>query len=174
LLLDLVGAEPTSISAFGLTAFSGVADHVVAHLRFGAGPLVSMTASRVTEQKVRCIEITAREAYVVGDLLNKSISIHRRTTGEYLDQNHRGVKYRQESLLESIHVPIFEPLFLQLQHFVQCILGGKPSRVPARDGLRALRMALAIRDSLGMSLTDAMVKPKPQRLAEVERITLPA
>jgi len=173
LLLDLIGAEPTSVSAHGLTAFSGVADHVEAHLHFGAGPLVSMTASRVTEQKVRCIEITAREAFIEGNLLNKTISIHRSTKGEYLNQNHRGVKYRQESSLESIHVPIFEPLFLQLQHYVQCILEGKPSRIPARDGLKALRTALAIRDSLDTSLVDAMVKPEQSPLAEVEPVTLP-
>lgn len=148
LVLDLMGREPVSVNAYGLTVFSGAPDHVVAHLAFDTGPLLTVTASRITEQKVRCIEVMAKEAYVEGDLLNKAISVHRRTTGEYQNLNHRGVKYRQESIIERIHVPIFEPLFLELQHFLDCILEGKPSLVPARDGLRALRLATAIRDAV--------------------------
>jgi predicted dehydrogenase len=148
LALDLVGQAPTSVIAQGLTAFDGAIDHAVAHLCFGEGPLLTLTASRVTEQKVRSIEVTAREAYVIGDLLNKNISLHRRTIGEYLNYNHRGVKYRQESVVEYIHVPMFEPLFLELQHFVDCVLGGRPSLVPARDGLRVLRLAEVIREAI--------------------------
>jgi predicted dehydrogenase len=174
LMSDLIGEEPVSITAYGLTAFSGVVDHVVTHLRFPTGPLLSMTASRVTEQKVRCIEVTAKEAYIEGDLLSKSISVHRCTTGEYQNQNHRGVKYRQESLLERIHVPIFEPLFLQLQHFVECILEGKVCKVPARDGLEALRLAEAIREAMGANLVDVTGKLKSSRLVEVEPVMVAA
>ncbi|HVO68698.1 MAG TPA: Gfo/Idh/MocA family oxidoreductase [Aggregatilineaceae bacterium] len=142
LALDLMGGhEPVSVCAHGLTARSGVADHVVVHLRFEDGPLVTLTSSRVTEQKVRMIEVTAQEAFVEGDLLNKSISVHRRTTGEYLGNS----KYRQESTIERLQVPMSEPLFLELQHFAQCILEGKPQQVPARQGWRVLHLADAIR-----------------------------
>lgn len=154
LVLHLMGQEPVSVNAHGLTVFSGVVDHVVVHLGFEPGPLLTMTASRITEQKVRSIEVTTLEAYVESDLLNKAISVHRRTTGEYLSLNHRGVKYRQESVIERIHVPIFEPLFLELQHFVDCVSEGKPSLVPAEDGLKALRLATDIRNSLHPSLID--------------------
>ena len=148
LMLDLIGQEPVSMNAYGLTAFSNALDHVVAHLDFESGPLLTMAASRITEQKIRSIEVTTREAYVEADLLHKTISLHRRTIGEYLSLNHRGVKYRQESIVERIHVPAFEPLFLELQHFLDCILEGKTPMVPARDGLRALRITMAIRDAV--------------------------
>lgn len=69
LVLNLIQQEPISINAYGLTALSGKIDHAVAHLGFQSGPLVTVTASRVTEQKVRSIEVTAMEAYVEGDLL---------------------------------------------------------------------------------------------------------
>jgi virulence factor len=154
LVLDLMGREPVSVNAHGLTAFGGAIDHVVADLWFGSAPLLTVTASRVTEQKVRSIELTALEAYVEGDLLNKAISVHRRTIGEYLSLNHRGVKYRQESVIERIHVPSFEPLFLELQHFVDCVVEGKPTLVPARDGCRALRLAMDIRNALRERLVD--------------------
>jgi predicted dehydrogenase len=51
-------------------------------------------------------------------------------------------------------VPIFEPLFLELQHFVECVREGKPTQVPARDGLRAVRLAATIRTALLQSLMD--------------------
>jgi predicted dehydrogenase len=157
LMLDLVQQEPVVIHAYGLTALGGAIDHAVAHLSFTSGPLLTVTASRITEQKVRTIEVTAKEAYLEGDLLNKSISVHRRTIGEYLNNN----KYRQESIVERIHVPIFEPLFLELQDFVDCIVEGKVPRVPARDGFNALRLADAIRAMIHEQLIDANTISKP-------------
>jgi len=148
LALDLMGREPVSVNAYGLTAFSGYIDHAVAHLCFGSGPILTLTASRVTEQKVRFVEVTALEAYVEADLLNKSLSVHRRTVGEYLNHDRRGVKYRQESVVERIFVPTQEPLFLELQHFVDCILHGNAPQVSARDGLNALRLVTDIRNAI--------------------------
>jgi virulence factor len=153
LVLDLIGQEPASVAAYGLTAPGGNTDHVIAHLTYEVGPLVTLTASRVTEQKVRSIEVTAREVYLEGDLLNKSIDAHRSASGEYLNYK-RGVKYRQESIVERIHVPNFEPLFLELQHFVECILESKPSLVPANDGLKALRLAKRVQDSVSEHLVE--------------------
>ena len=161
LVLDLIGQEPESVGAFGLKAFSGAVDHVVAHLGFDTGPLLTATASRITEQKVRSIEIMGVQAFVEADLLNKAISVHRRTVGEYLNLNHRGVKYRQESVIERIHVPIFEPLFLELQHFVDCVAQGNPSLVPAKDGLKALRWAALIRDAVRADVVDAVESAWP-------------
>ena len=153
LVLDLLRRTPVSVHAYGLTALSGTIDHAVAHLGFDPGPLVTITASRVTEQKVRSIEVTAMESYLECDLLNKSISVHRRTIGEYVNHNHRGIKYRQESIVERIHVPSFEPLFLELQSFIDCILERKPPAISARDGLQALALASSIRKMIRESWT---------------------
>ncbi len=167
LALDLVGQMPLMINTHGLTAFSGAVDHVEAQLGLTAGPLLTVTASRITEQKVRCIEVTTAEAFIEADLLHKAIAVHRRTIGEYLNLNHRGVKYRQESLIERIHVPAFEPLFLELQHFIDCILTGQPTAVPARDGLRAMRLAQTIQQTLQPRLLDlslTLAPAAPQQL----------
>jgi predicted dehydrogenase len=168
LALDLVRQKLLSIDAYGLTVFSDALDHVVAHLGYKEGPLLSMTASRVTEQKIRSIEVTAREAYVEGDLLNKAISVHRRTFGEYVSQNHGGVKYRQESVVERIYVPIFEPLFLELQHFVNCVLKGSPPLVTARDGLEALRLASTIRNVARQRRVDVIRESRSLHYGMVE------
>lgn len=69
--------------------------------------------------------------------------VHRRTFPQYLD-NHSTTKYRQESVIERIHVPMFEPLMLELRHFADCVRENRPSQVPGSDGLRALRLAEAV------------------------------
>jgi len=154
LVLGLMGREPDSVEASGLTVFSGAIDHAVAQLYFDRGPLITVTASRITEQKVRQIEVTAKKSYLEGDLLNKSILVHRRTIGEYLNHNQRGGKYRQESIVERIHVPIVEPLFLELEHFVESIIDGKPSLIPACSGLKALRWATIVQNIIHKRLID--------------------
>ncbi len=154
LFLGLIGQNPDTIEAFGLTVFSGAIDHAVAYLQFDHGRLVTATASRITEQKIRSIEVTAREAYLEADLLNKIILVHRRTFGEYLNHNRGGAKYRQESIVERIHVPNVEPLLLELQHFVECIIDGKNSLIPARSGLKALRLATIVQNTILRRLID--------------------
>jgi virulence factor len=148
LMLDLVGREPTQVHAFGLTAYSGSIDHAVAQLEFEAGPLVTMTASRVTEQKVRSIEATAHEAYIECDLLTKVVLVHRRTLGQYPTHEPQGGKYRQESVMERIHVPVVEPQFAEQEHFIDCILNNRPPLVLARDGFKALQLAMTIRNQI--------------------------
>jgi virulence factor len=144
LVLNIIGEEPEEIVAYGMSALGNAVDHVNVQLSFKSGPLVSMTASRITEEKVRSIEITAWEAYVVADLLQKNVDVHRRTIGQYINHNKRGVKYRQESVLERIVVPIVEPLYAELLHFLDCVAEGKTPLVTARDGLKALNLATQI------------------------------
>jgi predicted dehydrogenase len=147
LVVNLFTTEPISMDAYGFSVFSNTIDHGLAVLRYDPGLLVSLTASRVTEQKVRSISVTTKEAFVEADLLNKNISVHRRTMGDYV--NHKnGVKYRQESLIERIVVPAREPLYLELQDFVNCVIAQKRPQVTATDGHNALRLVLSVRDKI--------------------------
>jgi virulence factor len=146
LALDLIAEEPSSVNARGVSVYGEAVDHAVAQLSFPSGRVLSLSASRVTEEKIRSIEVTAHEAYIETNLLSKTVTIHRRSFGEYLNNSKRGVKYRQESLIESILVPVVEPLHAELQHFIDCIVEKKPTQVPPRDGLRALRLAQQICD----------------------------
>ena len=147
LVVNLFTREPISVDAYGFSVFSDTIDHGLAVLRYDPGLLVSLTASRVTEQKVRAISVTTREAFVEADLLNKNISVHRRTLGDYVHQKN-GVKYRQESLIERIVVPAREPLYLELQDFVGCVIEQKKPQVTALDGYNALRFVLLLRDKI--------------------------
>lgn len=151
LAVNAVGLDIEEIRAWGRSIHTGAIDHAVAILSFRDGPIVTLFASRVTEQKVRAIEVIVDGAYIEADLLSKSVLVHRRTFPQYLD-NHNITKYRQESLIERIHVPMFEPLMLELQHFVDCVGENRPSQVPGSDGLRALQLAEAVAGEIARNL----------------------
>lgn len=148
LVFDLLGRLPQEFHAYGFTAFSGTVDHAVAQLLFENGPILTLSVSRVTEQKIRRIDVTCRDSYVECDLLNKSLLIHHHTMGEYINRGQRGVQYHQESIVERISVPTFEPLFLELQHFIDCIINGSQPLVSASDGYEALKLSMQIRDNV--------------------------
>jgi virulence factor len=172
LALDLVGYEPIRADACGLSAFTDGIDHVAAHLTFASGPLVTLTASRMTEQKVRSIEVTTLDAFLETDLLNKTVFIHRRSFGEYLALSKSSVKYRHESVIERIFVPAFEPLYLEVEHFVDCVREHKVPIVTARDGLRALSLAQTLRQMARENLICAhpvQALRLPMALVPVER-----
>ena len=98
------------------------------------------------------VEVIAEGAYVEADLLGKSVLVHRRTFPQYLD-NQQATKYRQESIMERIYVPMAEPLMLELQHFVESVCEGKPNIVPGKDGLYALQLAQAVADQASQLMT---------------------
>ena len=147
LLLNLVGQPVEEVTAVGRSVLNGAIDHCVANFTFREGPVATLIASRVTQSKVRRVDITAQNAYVEGDLLSKSVSVHRRLTNEY-----SGAKYRQESVVENIHIPLAEPLLLQLQHFLNCIRDHKQPIVSAEDGLQAMVFAARISEAARQTL----------------------
>ncbi len=147
LLLDLTRKEPKSISANGFNVYSDCLDHVTAQLEYESNLLVTLTASRITEQKIRSIDIVAEGAYIEADLFSKNIFVHRRSMGEYQYPNHGNVKYHQESFVEKILVPAVEPLFKEIDNYISCIQNGKTPAVTARDGMEALKIAYLIRDT---------------------------
>ena len=148
LALTLLGQQVDRVQAHGRSTHMSSADYVVASLSFTDGPIANLTASRLTEQKVRLLEITALGAYIEADLLNKSIFIYRRTSPEYIQNHERPLRYRQEGLVERIHIPTAEPLMLELQDFLRCVREGGEPTVSVDDGVRALELAAEVRSCL--------------------------
>ena len=147
LVVDMFETEPVSVDAHGFSVFTKTIDYGLAVLKYEPEVLLTLTASRVTEQKIRGISVTTRDAYIEADLLHKTIEVHRRTMGDYVNQKNSH-KYRQESFIERIVVPTMEPLFLELQDFVTCVAESKTPQVTAEDGYNALRYVLLLRDKI--------------------------
>ncbi|MBN1219954.1 MAG: Gfo/Idh/MocA family oxidoreductase [Anaerolineae bacterium] len=146
LVSDLLGHDYEGLTAWGRSISTDATDHAVANLSFKNGPIVTLTASRITEQKIRSMEVISEGTYVEADLLGKTVMMHRRTFPQYVD-NQAG-KYRQESVIECIHVPMVEPLLLELRHFVDCVCTGAPTSVPGSDGLYALQLAYRVAEQV--------------------------
>lgn len=151
LVLTLFGSQIDAIQAYARSARTTSLDYAVATLAVAHGPVATLTASRVTEQKVRLLEITAVDAYIEADLLSKTISIYRRTLPEFLTNHQRPLRYRQENVVERIYIPTAEPLMLELQDFVSCVRDGKRPTVTAEHGLRAVELATIIRAQCSLS-----------------------
>lgn len=140
LVTALVDAPLEGVTAWGRVVDGASLDYVVATLSFAGGPVATLFASRVTEEKVRDVEAVADGAYVQADLLTKSVHVHRRTFDRY--QGHTTAPaYRQEALTERIHVPTAEPLMLEIRDFAQAVRDHRSPRVTGEDGLRALELA---------------------------------
>lgn len=145
LVLTLFGSDVHSVQAYARTARSTAPDYVVATMATEHGTVATLTASRITEHKVRLLEVTALDAYIEVDLLGKTLSIYRRTFPEFVANHQRPLRYRQENIVERIYIPTAEPLFLQLQDFIRCVREGTTPKVTAEDGLRAIQVATHIR-----------------------------
>lgn len=143
LVLAITGTMPDSVEATGLRAVDDRLDHVDAVFTFPDGTIASLTASRVTEDKIRRIEIVASGRYIVADLLRRTLTVHKRATSAW-EVTGSDVKFRLDSVTEQVQVPVVEPLQAELADLAEAIATGRPPLVTIDDGVRALRVVLDV------------------------------
>ena len=134
IILSLVHSEISSISATGRCVRSDHEDIASAQITFANGVMAHVLVSRVSERRLRQLEIMEPERYVSVNYETQDVAINR-----CVRQNN--------SLVEVIEHPVFpksEPLKLELQHFVSCVREGKQPLVGITDGKRALEVAIAV------------------------------
>jgi len=135
IILSLVHSEINGLSAIGRSIRSPYEDIASAQISFKNGTLAQILVSRVSERRLRQLEIMEPERFVTINYETQDVSIH------------RCVQEKECGLVEVIEHPVFpkkEPLKLELQHFVMCVREGKQPLVGIMDGKRALEVAIAI------------------------------
>src|SRR3954463_8501971 len=145
--LDLVsmiaGGSPAEVMSVVRAPRSASPDLAAALIAFDSGVTASLTASRVGQNKIRQIDITQRDNYLVLDLLSQGITVQHVEQSEFLSD--RGRRYRQVGVVE---VPFLEhrgePLALELTHFAQCVRARSRPRVSGVEGIAALDLALRV------------------------------
>jgi predicted dehydrogenase len=143
----LAGSPFVGMSAIGRSVHSGQTDLACALLTAESGLTVSLTASRAGQTKVRRIEVTQRDSFVVADLLRQDIKIHRLSHNEYLSEG--GSRYRESGVVEIPYLErTGEPLRTELEHFLDAVRGHVRPAVDSGDGLEALRLALEIGETI--------------------------
>lgn len=138
----IANASVKRVVSQGAKVYTDKLDYAQALVEFEGGLLASLTASRVTESKVRCAEINARNAFIVVDYLNRSVRISRKTNFT-LDVGY-DLQYKQENIIEQVFVPSSEPLRSEFQHFAHCIRTGEPVATSGEMGKKALALCLEI------------------------------
>jgi predicted dehydrogenase len=146
IVLALAGSSPQRVTTFGAAVHSEVTDVASVQIDFASGTIATITASRATEEKIRTLAITQRDAYIVLDYIDQDIQIHRRAAQEYL-VNRESIRYRQASFVEHLFVRKDNPLKLEILHLIRAARArraGEPLALAEADDLRSLAMALAI------------------------------
>lgn len=125
---------------------SGDDPYVSANLEFDTGVVATLTASRITQRKVRKFSITARECLVAVDYIGQSVEIHRHSLPEYIEQN-GDVRFRHQNIVERPTVENDEPLKTELESFLEAAATGSKPVVTGDDGLEVLQIAEQITDA---------------------------
>lgn len=136
ILLSLVDSPVADVSAIGARDNQ----YIAATLRFENGVVGDLTASRVTQQKVRRLSLTAAECRVNVDYIDHTVEIHRSSMPEYVEAD-GSIRYRNASVVERPTVENGEPLKHELAAFVTAVRDGTEPVVTGEDGLRALEIA---------------------------------
>jgi len=140
ILLSLVDSEVESMSAA-----AGDERHVNVQFRFTDDSVAGLTASRLTQQKVRRLSVTAMSCRVNVDFISQSVEIHRRSLPEYVESD-GDIRYRHESVVERPMVENGEPLKHELSAFVDAVREGTEPVVTAEDALAVLEWVDEIED----------------------------
>jgi predicted dehydrogenase len=140
IIINLVNSDVTAVAAQGSIVQSKHEDVAVANLKFANGCIASLTASRMTQSKIRTLTISQTNAYIILDFGTQDIDVHRQSSSDYL-MTREELKYRQESFVEKIYVHKDNPLRLEQQHFLRCIRGEQTPIVEGRSDIQTLSLA---------------------------------
>lgn len=135
IILSLVHSDIVDISAMGRCVRTDHEDIASAQIKFANGTIAHILVSRVTEKRMRTLEITEPERYLLVNYETQDVTLH-----HCVQKPGRGV-------VEVVEHPVFpkrEPLKLELQDFVNCIREGREPLVGLRDGKRALEICVAM------------------------------
>ena len=138
LVLELAQAPVVRLAAAGGRSGEGPIDYVNATLGFENGVVASLTASKMSHRKIRSLSAHCRSSLVETDFLNHPLHIHRRAH-EWYSADHGELLYRNDGFIEEVSTTSIEPLYAELEHFLQCVRGRE---TPAVDGLQASRALL--------------------------------
>ncbi|MHB9026390.1 MAG: Gfo/Idh/MocA family protein [Armatimonadota bacterium] len=141
LALAFTGSPVDSVNAMGHRIRSGLIDHVAALLHFENGVTATLTASGVSQERVRQARLYTQNAQFTVNFASREVWIHRHGQSSIAQENGQ---YYVTSQVEQILVANREPLVIEQEHFLQAIRDGIPPLTGASAGLQALRLAYEI------------------------------
>jgi predicted dehydrogenase len=150
--LHLVGAPVRRVEASGVAVVSQTADIANARILFENGAVANLTASRISQKKMRKTRLFQRDAYISVDFLDKVAEVYSLESGEAgtgmvlaeigVGGRKKRVSYRR------LDVPEKGGLRLELEAFLQAIRGEPSPAVTGEEGRGALAVAMTVLDRM--------------------------
>jgi predicted dehydrogenase len=135
LIASLVGRRIEGIEAVGAPVLTDREDIANARLRFDGGCVANITASRISMKTERRMRVFQPEGYVAADLVTRKLT--------RIGRSGAGFDAAEDEF------PPGDNLKAEIASFLRAVAEGGAPKVTGRDGVEALRTALAIADSLG-------------------------
>ncbi len=131
----LVGEEVSSLEAVGVPVLTGRVDIANARIRFDGGSVANITASRVSQEKIRKLRCFEPARYVSLDYQKQEAVSYRLI---------RAAGAPPEIRREDLPVVQDEPLRRELEDFLRAASTGGRPLVNGEDGVKALELALKV------------------------------
>ncbi|MBM4193234.1 MAG: Gfo/Idh/MocA family oxidoreductase [Gemmatimonadetes bacterium] len=156
LLLSLIGGHVTQVAAAGIPVLTPSVDIANARIAFASGAVATITASRVSRERMRKLRVFQRNGYLSLDLAAGTGELYRLRSDVDL-----ATLVTQAQPLEAfveriaLSAPEGEPLRLELESFVAALRGEAPIAVTGAEGREALAVALRIMEEIERALPGA-------------------
>ena len=144
IVTSLVKKPVIKFSASGKIIRTKNEDIASALLEFEDETIATISASRVTQEKIRTLAISTEEAYFILDYATQDITIHRQAASQSNIKTSVGINYKQESIIERVFIHRDNPLKLEDEHFANCILGKDKRFVSIEDDVNTIKLTEAI------------------------------
>lgn len=134
IILHLVRSPVKDVHAVGVPVLSPTEDIANVRILFENGCVANVTASRISQEKMRKIRVFQEDTYVSLDYMNQ--------TGQLCKKTGKSI--------EALPVPIDkgEPLAIELDSFLQCVQTRGTPVVTGAHASEALKLAVKIRQRL--------------------------
>jgi len=155
IILSFVKAPVSRIDASGVAVVSDSVDIANARIQFANGCVANVTASRISQRRMRKMRLFQKSEYISIDFAEGSAEVFRLQPGEETSpgtlllgeigtgEQRRRVVYEQPEIKE------VNPLRHELELFLQAIRQKTPPVVGAEEGRRALEVAQNIMEKIG-------------------------
>jgi predicted dehydrogenase len=157
IILHLVNSPWVQVDAVGVPILSHREDIANVRIRFENGCVANITASRISQDKLRKIRVFQQDAYLSLDYQNQSGYLLRLAREDEKESSFLGkilgvaadativTEFAGKRIVrEPVEVEKMEPLKRELADFVACARAGSQPKVSGREATAALELALEI------------------------------
>lgn len=161
IILSLIKSKVKSIEASGVAVVSDNLDIANARIQFENGAVANVTASRISQKKMRKMRIFQSDGYCSLDFVTgvsevySLLPVDQKVKEGFISFGEIGVGDKKKRLVyEQPEQKEINALKYELQLFVNSVLNKEKPFVTGSDGLRALRVAKIIIDKIESSKVD--------------------